>query len=60
MNWKSVVIAIGGFILGLILLSTVTSILIRRKVGSCPAIQKGKEILNSTDKDDNDNDSDLL
>jgi len=52
MNWKLIGGVIGGFFIGLVLLSVVSGILIAKRGGGCPVAQKYSQQLNSTSSSD--------
>ncbi len=60
MNWRRVALAIGGLFLGLILASTLFSVIAMRKRGTCPAVSKGQEILRKAEEEDTQNSEDYL
>ncbi len=60
MNWKKVLMAVGGLFLGLILVSTVFSAIFVRRRGTCPAVVKGQQILKQAEQQDTEDSEELL
>jgi hypothetical protein len=60
MNWKAVALGVAGLFLGLILISTITTIIFGRRRGTCPAVAKGQQILKQAEQQNTEDSEDYL
>ncbi len=60
MNWKAVALGIAGLFVGLIVVSTITTLVFGRRKGTCPAVAKGQQILRQAEKQNTEDSEEYL